>query len=118
MSDREPPDVPEPDLSHGFSWEGDDSSEREAKEWTKLDQVRERNDTLWLQVYGLLLVSVTVVLSALFIASLVAWAWHYLAPSCWGWLTENQLGKVQSILFSGGMGAIVSAIAKKQIDKG
>ncbi len=33
------------------------------------------------------------------------------------WLDSQQLGKIQSILFSGGMGAVISGIVRKQIEK-
>ncbi|WP_134679569.1 hypothetical protein [Paracoccus ravus] len=118
MQDKKPPEIPTPDFSEPPPWADRSTAESEQKNWGKLDEIRQRNDHWWLTTYGCIVVVITVVFSTLFTLSLVAWAWHYLAPSCWGWLSADQLGKVQGTLFSGGMGAIVTAIAKKQIDKG
>lgn len=53
----------------------------------------------------------------LFIGSLGSWAAHYLLPVKYHWLTVDQLSKIQSILFSGSIGGVVSLIAQKQISK-
>lgn len=34
-------------------------------------------------------------------------AWHYLMPPQWEWLTDSQLNKLQTFLFSGFAGAII-----------
>ncbi|RRT96760.1 hypothetical protein [Stenotrophomonas sp. 278] len=89
----------------------------EDKNWDSLDHVRKENDTQWLRLYGKLLLVVTLVFTLVFLGSLLVWAWHYLAPRCWQWLEPGQLGKIQSVLFSGGMGAVVSNIIRTQISK-
>jgi hypothetical protein len=53
----------------------------------------------------------------MFALSLIVWSWHYLAPACVTWLTAEQLSKIQSVIFSGSLGAIVTSILKKQLDK-
>lgn len=50
-----------------------------------------------------------------FMASLGAWVIHYITP--WCWLTPEQLSKIQSVIFSGSLGAIVSAYMQKQLSK-
>lgn len=108
--------IPEPPKSLP-NWVDFESAKLEQKNWQTLDEIRERNDSRWLSVYGLIVVFLTLIFSVLFISSLVVWSWHYLAPICWTWLSSEQLSKVQSVLFSGGMGAIVSSIVQKQLSK-
>ena len=42
-----------------------------------------------------------VVLTLIFVASIVSWTWHYLTPADWHWLTADQLSRIQSVIFSG-----------------
>lgn len=95
----------------------DVAARREKKEWSDLDGVKQTNNRWWLRVYGIILVLATVILFLLFMISLIFWSWHYLAPENLHWLSEGQLQKIQSVLFSGGMGAILSSIVQKQIGK-
>lgn len=88
---------------------------KEAKSWPELDEIKRTNDKRWLIVYGWVLVAVTVVFAAIFLAAFVVWSIHYL--TCWNWLEPAQLDKIQSILFSGGMGAVVTSIVRSQISK-
>jgi hypothetical protein len=53
----------------------------------------------------------------LFMTTLGTWTWHYIVASDYGWLTEDQLSKIQSIIFSGSLGAIVSGILPRQLAK-
>lgn len=88
---------------------------KEDRKWPELDEVKRNNDRRWLVVYGWVLVCVTVVFAAIFLSAFVAWSIHYLTP--YTWLDEPQLNKIQSILFSGGMGAVVTSIVRSQISK-
>lgn len=88
---------------------------KEDRQWSDLDKVKLENDKRWLMVYGWVLIAVTVVFASVFIASFVAWAIHHLTPFVW--LEPLQIDKIQSILFSGGMGAIVTGIIRSQISK-
>lgn len=110
------PEIPEPDLQSTPLWAANNGA-KEEKYWDELDKVREKNDIIWLTVYGKILVAITTIFAGLFLVSLCFWAYHHLAPKCWTWLTPDQLSKVQSVLFSGGMGAIVSSVVQKQIAK-
>lgn len=92
-------------------------AKKEDKNWTDLDQVKRKNDKRWLTVYGWVLLVITIVFAAIFLVAFLSWAWHYLTPKCWQWLVDAQLSKIQSILFSGGMGAIISGIIRNQINK-
>lgn len=79
--------------------------------------VKTTNDRNWLVVYGWIVIVITITFTTIFLASLVIWALHYTLPPNWTWLQEPQLSKIQSILFSGGMGAVISSIIKRQLDK-
>lgn len=113
--------IPTPDASSTPRWAGS-TAKKEEQQWTVLDEIRQENDGRWLKVYGKILVALTVTFAVIFIAALLIWTWHHLAPTCIGswpmhWLDSQQLGKIQSILFSGGMGAVISGIVRKQIEK-
>lgn len=100
------------------SWAtGDNKAKDEQKNWGKLDSVIEENDVRWLRVYGYILPALTIAFSTIFICSILVWAWHYIAPTSCLWLQDHQLSKIQSVLFSGGMGAVISGIISKQLKK-
>lgn len=99
------------------AWADVSTAVQEQKNWSTLDELKERNSRWWLHVYGVVLVTATLALSLLFLASLVSWSWHYIGPSKCHWLTPIQLDKIQSVLFSGGMGAILSSIVQKHLNK-
>ena len=90
---------------------------KEDKGWDDLEKVKLQNDKMWLTVYGKILLGITIVFAVAFMAALLAWVWHYLSPKGWHWLEDYQLSKIQSVLFSGGMGAIISNIIRTQIEK-
>jgi len=52
-----------------------------------------------------------------FVAAFIIWGYHYCAPQSWTWLTAIQLDKIQSVIFSGGMGAVISGIIRNQLSK-
>ena len=117
MSDRP---VPPPDNTELPRWADQAMAKAEVKGWPDEDELRgqrHRNDMLWLSCYGWIVVGITIIFTLLFVSSLVAWTWHYLAPVNWAWLTPEQLSKIQSIVFSSSLGAIVTTIIKRQIDK-
>lgn len=107
------PTIPSEQVAPPF-WARVDA-EKEDRKWSDLDEVKLTNDRRWLKVYGWLLVVVTVVFALVFLGSFVVWAIHNLTSLCW--LSPHQLEKIQSVLFSGGMGAIVTSIVRTQIGK-
>lgn len=111
--------VPAPDLPSDSRWlDGAQSAaNREEKEWGSLEKVGEQNDVNWLRVYGIIVIAMAVTFSFIFLGSLVVWALHYMLPECWLWLSDHQLSKIQSVLFSGGMGAVISSLIKRQMDR-
>lgn len=112
------PAVPAPSFTTPRWADGSGDATKEEKHWPDLEGVRKANDHRWLRVYGWITLIFTAAFALLFLVSLFVIAWHYLMHEAWTWLRPEQVSKVQSLLFSGGMGAVVSAAAKKQIDKG
>ena len=111
------PEIPDPGPEAAPKWADRDMAVQEEKNWASLDKISNRNDSLWLSTYGLVVVVFTVSFATLFVLTLFIWSCHYLMPEEWAWLSADQLSKVQSVLFSGGMGAIVSSIVQKQLSK-
>jgi hypothetical protein len=112
--------VPPPDTTALPGWADQSRAKAEVKGWTDEDKLRgqrHKNDMLWLSCYGWIVVGLTVMFTLLFVSSLLAWTWHYVAPQTWAWLTPEQLSKIQSIIFSGSLGAIVTSVIKRQIDR-
>lgn len=102
------------------TWLGDSKARAEEKNWDKEGKLRgqeEKNHLIWLRVYGWVVVAFLVVFAFLFLGSLGSWAAHYLLPTCWHWLSADQLSKIQSVLFSGSIGGVISLVAQKQLSK-
>lgn len=100
------------------SWAKDDKAKLEEKYWddeSRLRGVKIQNDILWHRVYGWAVVVMMCFFVLVFMASLGAWVLHYITP--WGWLSPTQLSKIQSVIFSGSLGAIVSAYMQRQLSK-
>lgn len=101
------------------AWASDKEAREEEKSWIDEDKLkgqRNKNKIGFLKAVGWIAPVVMIILSLVFIASFVSWSLHFLLPKCYQWLEPEQLSKIQSIIFSGAMGAIVSSYLKKQID--
>ena len=112
--------VPPPEQGKPPKWSKDTKARLEEKNWPDeetLNGQKAENDRMWLKTYGYLVVGVAVFFTILFVVSVSAWAIHNIAPDSWKWLSDEQLSKIQSIIFSGSLGAIVSSVFKKQLDK-
>jgi hypothetical protein len=110
-----PPDEAEQDAP---SWFHDNLASKEEKLWNNEEELRgvkTANERRWLTVYGWVLPVMMCCFSFFYISTLTVWAWHYLTP--WLWLTTDQLSKIQSIIFSGSVGAFVAAMAQKHMIK-
>jgi Fe2+ transport system protein B len=109
-----------PPPANSPAWFADFKAKAEEANWDKEGKLRgqeERNQLLWLKAYGFVVFLFLVFFSLLFVGSLGSWALHYLLPVSWHWLDTDQLSKIQSILFSGSIGGVVSIIAQKQLSK-
>ncbi len=112
--------VPPPEQSELPKWSKDPRAKAEEKNWPNeetLNGQKAENDRMWLKVYGYLVVGVAIVFTVLFVLSVLSWAIHHIAPESWNWLNPDQLSKIQSIIFSGSLGAIVSSVFKNKIEK-
>jgi len=112
--------VPPPEDDDLPKWFGDQKARKEDQNWDKEGKLKgqeETNHLWWLRAYGTLIILFLVVFALLFLGSLGSWALHYLLPERWHWLTPDQLSKIQSVLFSGGMGGVLSLVARKQLSK-
>jgi hypothetical protein len=115
MQDVPPPEVP--DVS--FPWAALDAK-REEREWeheTALRGQETKNQVWFLRAYGIALVVFLIVFAVLFLGSLASWSLHYLLPEDCHWLTPEQLSKIQSVLFSGSIGGVISILAQKHLSK-
>jgi hypothetical protein len=110
-----PPD--DPDVI--YPWAALDAK-REERDWEHESQLRgqeTRNQVWFLWAYGIAIVIFLSVFALLFLGSLIAWSLHYLLPMCYHWLTDDQLSKIQSVLFSGSIGGVISVMAQKHLSK-
>ncbi|MEC5293494.1 MULTISPECIES: hypothetical protein [unclassified Aurantimonas] len=101
-------------------WADDRQAALEDKNWAdeeKLRGQRGKNRFWFLLNSGLLSVVFMWFFSAVFIASMSVWLIHYLAPVAWQWLNSDQLGKIQTVVFSGSVGALVSAFANRHFSE-
>jgi len=119
MSHKKPP-VPPPENPPKPKWQSDQKALAEVGNWDNEGILRgqeEKNHLLWLKLYGFVTLAFLGTFTLLFLGSLLSWSWHYMAPECCHWLTEQQLSKIQSVLFSGSIGGVVSLMAQKQLSK-
>lgn len=99
-------------------WAGDPKAKAEEKNWTDEEALKgqKRTNQLWLlKTLGFIVPVFMVTFALIFLGSLLAWSLHYILPAGYGWLTPEQLSKIQSVIFSGALGAIVSGYAQKYI---
>ena len=100
------------------SWASSINALREERKWNDEDSLRGQKATneLWaLKAIGCATVILILFFALIFMASLGAWIWHHVMPCEWFWLTPEQLSKIQSVIFSGAIGAVVSAYAQKHM---
>ena len=108
--------VPPPENVRPPRWYVDSLAKSEDKNWTDEDSLRGQRNTnnlRFLRVYGWIVVVLMVFFSVLFGTSLLIWSLHYLTPI--GWLTDDQLSKIQSVIFSGTLGAVIANVFRNQI---
>ena len=106
--------IPAPEEPSGAAprWSKDDKARREVQLWPDEAGLRGRrmkNEDTLLQVFGWLTPTLVCIFALLFVVALGAWAFHYVTP--WSFLNPDQLSKIQSVIFSGTLGAIVSSLA-------
>ena len=115
MTDATPPPPP-PDWVAKEEWKGDKDAANEVSKWPDqeaLKGTKDENTLRLLRHSGRIAVCLMWFFAAVFVIAMAIWLVHFLTP--WGWLTELQLSKIQTVIFSGSLGALVSAFAQKHI---
>lgn len=109
---------PPPDAGKIPVWAGEGLAKGEERNWTdeKALQGQKNKNNLWaLKAIGLVTVLLIWFFVLVFVLSLSSWLAHYILPDCWHWLNAEQLSKIQSVIFSGAIGAVVSSYVQKHI---
>ena len=113
-------DIPQPEVPEtAYPWSTTDAK-REDRDWENeslLTGQETRNQFNLLKAYGYAIVVFLGFFVILFLGSLGSWTAHYLLPVSYHWLTAEQLSKIQSVLFSGSIGGVVSIVAQKHLRK-
>lgn len=113
-----PPVPPPPNAARIKLWATDPAAKAEEENWpdeAKLKGQRAANDLRMLKFVGFAQVAVAAVLVLMFLAAFVVWSLHYITP--WEMLPAEKLAKIQAMIFSGALGAIVSGYAKRFLPK-
>lgn len=116
MQDAPPP--PPPDWAEGKEWKQDAVAKAERSNWPdqeSLKGTKDENTLMLLRNSGKIAVCLMWFFALVFVCSMGVWLVHFLTP--WGWLTDLQLSKIQTVIFSGSLGALVSAFAQKHISQ-
>ena len=110
------PPPPSREWIEGKEWEIDMAARGEESKWpdqTALKGTKDVNILMLLQNSGYIAVGLMYFFAGAFVVSMTIWLIHFLAP--FGWLQPEQLSKIQTVIFSGTLGAIVTAYAQKHI---
>jgi hypothetical protein len=97
-------------------WQDDSLADFETNVDHLEDQIRaqeKQNRLNFTVALGKIVIWAVYTASALLILGVVILAFHYMTP--WDFLSESDLHKLQSIIFSGALGAMISTIAKQYI---
>lgn len=105
--------VPPPERENSPKWLKDSLANLEVENFDKLDKINKRNQSWWLFTIGICGVVLIIALFAGFILTFVTWVIHQIS-NC-GWLDSVKLSKIESVIFSGTMGAILTTAAQKYI---
>jgi len=116
MTDRLEAPPPPSEWSERQEWKSDEAARQELSTWPDplaLKGTKDENTLRLLRHSGKIAVCLMWFFALVFVSSMGVWLTHYLTP--WGWLTPDQLSKIQTVVFSGSVGALVSAFAQKHI---
>ena len=115
MTDKKAPPPP-PDWVKSEEWKADKAARNESSNWPNpeaLKGTKDKNTLLLLRHSGYIAVCLMWFFAVVFVVSMAVWLVHFLTP--YGWLDDGQLSKIQTVIFSGSLGALVSAFAQKHI---
>ncbi|VVT25172.1 hypothetical protein [Hoeflea sp. EC-HK425] len=114
--DKVPP--PPPGIESPPKWADDGKANKEEENWPNESALKgqKAKNSMWaLKAVGVVTVLLIFFFVIVFVCSLSFWLFHQMAPTYWHWLNEAQLSKIQSVIFSGAIGAIVSGYVQKHI---
>jgi hypothetical protein len=114
MQDAPPP--PPPEWAEGQEWTKDAAAQAEKSQWpdqASMQGTKDENTLRLLRHSGKIAVCLMWFFALVFVCSMTVWLVHYLTP--YGWLSETQLSKIQTVIFSGSIGALVSGFAQKHM---
>lgn len=128
--DNQVPPPPSDASKPSFAWDKNFLARAEEQNWSNEDVLTgqlARNQLLHLTAIGWVVWLFIWLFAMIFLLSLVSWVAHQIAPECFGeyvsgafqcktrlhWLTDEQLSNIQSVIFSGALGALVTAGANK-----
>jgi hypothetical protein len=97
-------------------WAEDKKAENEEKNWRDDDKLKGQKKENLFRVLchsGQLIVLFMWFFACVFAVSMGAWLVHFLTPAYWHWLTAEQLSKIQTVIFSGSLGAVVATYVQK-----
>lgn len=107
---------PDPEWAQDQPWEADSLATLEETgdplDAQLLEQDK-RNRLNFKKATGRVIIWAVYLLAVLLAIGLLIWAWHFLTP--WGFLEPHQLEKLQSTIFSGTLGAVVSVLARNYV---
>jgi hypothetical protein len=66
-------------------------------------------------VLSWIVVRLAVVGAFLLLALLISWTWHLLAPGGWHYLTDAQITRIETVLFSSFVGGVISTYARRYL---
>ncbi len=92
----------------------------EKTDWTSLEELNRqkiRNDIRESWVMGWIVPALMIFLCIFFVIFLGSWSWHFVASDYWQWLEDDQIDKIESTIFSGSLGAVVSIYFQGKIKK-
>jgi len=116
MNTENPIPLPNDLTKHRFAWSHEFLARAEEQNWTNEEVLTgqlARNKLLHLKAIGWVVFGFILLFSLIFCAGLLVWVAHYVTPTSMHWLTDEQLSKIQSVIFSGALGVLVTAGANK-----
>lgn len=131
-------EVPSPEPGLEDAGKRDAKAQFEDRNAARLDELEDRHHAVKLLIvehWGGILLMFLYCFAGIFAVSLVTLFWHFITPDnplgracitrsdtawigyawhgCLHWLTDAQLHKIQSILFSGGLGAFLTGVGQR-----
>lgn len=116
MTDKIP--GPPPEFAEEEPWRDDSLAqfEEERDPWDAQIQTQDkRNRLAFKKATGRLIVWSVYGFWLVLALAFGVWAFHYITP--WCFLSDDQLTKIQSVIFSGTLGAVIATLSKNYIDR-